>query len=78
MVAFEGKVTAGHEICFKRSNLLTFPSAVDFQFSCLRALVPTCPRAFVPFSIFSTNGTYHVRTSSAVGVWPPGKWKLLS
>ena len=25
-------------------------------------------------NIFSASGTYHVRTSSAVGVCPPGKW----
>lgn len=33
--------------------------------------------SFVYYSsvnIFSANGTYHVRTSSAVGVCPPGKW----
>ena len=31
--------------------------------------------SFVYYSnIRSANGTYHVRTSSAVGVCPPGKW----
>ena len=33
--------------------------------------------SFVYYSsinIFSASGTYHVRTSSAVGVCPPGKW----